>query len=702
MSYELCHRVGIMAAVVSLKEEHPETARQLFIDEPHLSCINLPGNEIVAYLDTLLPLCQHAIYSKNGTVSHAGETAMLYLSQIDPNRVSAPMLDFSLQALGVSSVNLSHQAPSALNVLSRLLQPSLRYNPNDVLSRLPEILQVTLAGIDSNDQNKTTRTLIFYRNLLMWIPCGGQIPMPKVNQDEVLDGSSHNGIVEVGKNLMKSRYSIIASTSYETAMKALPTSSLFNQSAEISVFEETQPTDALLEEAMMAMNDWTLPFLDRVFELLRAAGEQEKSKGYGVGSAHAMADAALAKNVSRILKETLTLFFASMDGKTYQTALRYVTNFISEETLPFAVKDASMLCQSVAATRFNTDEEAVVDTSPGLDALVPILTEDLKHRSNKSAIYRLRCLAGAVRYAGRTVLKHRESIVSAIAYAVSKSDDKALLKTGCKLLRHTLASQCEEYPIAQCCHPFRVTGDSRITNLGASARLKGDKVLWHVPSGEQIDFSAGLLNEVALAPLRDLGRVGNDFNLQQWRKCLRLLRYSLRGCISLLLDETPDAILSQDDKEICPREMATAVLVKSASSDSQTILNGLRHKLCLVIIDMQSLVVTDTVVEDSKGDALPNGDGRKNVSPLSRDPKVCSEVCDLADLLLDRRGAHHKSANASSIWKGQKEILSDFVLTAQSDYIISARARANDAVFHGPDDFYFDGEGESTTCTQCA
>jgi hypothetical protein len=272
---------------------------------------------------------------------------------------------------------------------------------------------------------------------------------------------------------------------------------------------------------MMAMNDWSLSFLDRVFELLRAAGEQEKhGKGYGPGSSHAAADVALTKNVSRILKETLTFFFVSMDKTTYQSALRYVTSFISEETLPFAVKDASILCQAVSSTRFGLSGDSVVDVSPGLDELVPILTEDLEHRSNNSAIYRLRCLAGAVRYAGRTVLKHRDAITSAIIYAISKSEDKVLLKTGCKLLRHTLASQCEEYTIAQGSHPMRTSGSDDVV-LGGSAKLCGDKVLWHTPSGEQIDFCVNLLDRVALVPLKELAKT--DFNLQQWRK-----RYELK------------------------------------------------------------------------------------------------------------------------------------------------------------------------------
>ena len=97
---------------------------------------------------------------------------------MDPGRVAPPLIDFTLEALGASAVTLSHQAPAALSALTRLLQPALRRAPGIVLRRLPDVLRLTLAGIDGNDQNKSLRTLIFYRNLCMWLPVGGGIALP--------------------------------------------------------------------------------------------------------------------------------------------------------------------------------------------------------------------------------------------------------------------------------------------------------------------------------------------------------------------------------------------------------------------------------------------------------------------------------------------------------------------------------------------
>jgi hypothetical protein len=712
LSYSLCARVGEMAGWNVLKRDHADAALMLLNEEPYLECVNLTSNEIVALLDAMLPLCTASLYSKNPTVSHAGETALLYLAQIDPLRVTPPLLDFSMRALDVSSVNLSHQAPAALSMLSRLLQPALRARPDIVLSRLPDMLKLTLAGVDGNDQNKSLRTLIFYRNLVMWVPVGGSCTMPKglVEHDSSgLDGNRNDGTSRVGNHLMDARYSFVNSVEYKAAIAALPQSSLLAHQQH----EQDEENTEMMQDAMNAMTDWSLMFLDRIYELLRAAGEQEKlGKGQGgTGMRHTSHDVAMTKNFSRIMKETLTYFFAAMDDKTYGAALQSVTRFLQEETLPFAAKDASLLCQALCSTRFDTgvNDVAGIDKSPGLDALILILSEDLAHKSNKCVTYRLRCLAGAVRYAGSAVLKHREALTSAISFAFSNLNDRVLFKAGCKLLRHVLSSQCEEYPIAQCCHPMRL-GERRNSplTLGMSALLHGDKILWHVPSGKQLDFSVGLLSHFALKRWMELGNLlNNDKNsvyLQQWRQTLRVMRYSIRGCSGILLDEDPEIVLSQYSEMFSPKEMATAQLILSVSNESREVLKGLRPTLSFNLLNMMCLIAKDTMDCESKlygGDSESTAkQNRKNeTGSLSTDPKILKEVIELSELLLARRGSQYQSSSGKTIYRGQKEILTDFALASEADFLYSVLFRCN--IHHGINyPTYKDGEDSGKTVSR--
>jgi len=559
----------------------------------------------------------------------------------------------------------------------------------------------------------------------MWIPVGGSITLPKeeaaIDDDKLLDSNSDgkDGTRQVGKQLMETRYSIVESPEYKAAMAALPESSVLTQQMQTTtnygMTDDRDENNIEMHEAMLAMADWSLAFLDRVYELLRAAGEQEKlGKGHGgVGMRHTSADVATTRNFSRIMKETLTYCFAAMDDETFKAALRSVVQFLQEETLPFAVKDASLLCQAVCSTRFirsdgGDNNPPTIDRSPGLDALVPVLTEDLEHVSKKSAIYRLRCLAGAVRYAGSTVLKHRGAITSAISFALSKSDDRALFKTGCKLLRHTLASQCEEYPIAQCFHPTRLAnnGNSPPPVLGTSAPLHGDRICWHVPSSGQIDFTVSLLSQFALTRWNDLGSPSVDaasVNLQQWRQTLRVLRYSLRGCSGILLDEDPEIVLTQNT-DICPKEMATAKLILTSSIETRKVLQGLRRRFCFNLMEIMSLIAKDTVDCESKsnGEESESRQYKKNeTGSISTDSKIIKEVIAVGTLIMTRRGAQFKSGSGDSIWEGQKDILTDWCLAAQADFVSSMLYRSNDDSHSRiGDSYYKDGENSGKTLSR--
>ena len=82
------------------------------------------------------------------------------------------------------------------------------------------------------------------------------------------------------------------------------------------------------------MSDWSLAFLDRVYDILRATGEQEKvGKSGGVARTISSSDVENAKNFCRVMKECLTQVFASMDTNTFESALRSAKTFLLENFL---------------------------------------------------------------------------------------------------------------------------------------------------------------------------------------------------------------------------------------------------------------------------------------------------------------------------------------------------------------------------------
>jgi len=679
ISYEFCQRLGLAASQITLCQANPALADQIAKAEPYKKALEMKGNEIVVLLDALLPLCQQALYSKNSYVCRAGESALVYLAQIDPVRVCPPFIDTAIRALDICSVTLSHQAPAALSALNRLFLPALRQNPTVLLERLPAILGLSLAGIDGNDEDKTLRTLSLYRNITSWIPVGS---LEAVEHEQPLSKEKDNdGTWGFGKGLVKTLTNFCESDKYISALSEVPGNSLLflPESRKSKVYDDlnTAALTTLIEEATLCLSDWSLAFLERVYSLLRSAGEQEKVV-VGLASRHTSADASRARNYSRVLKECLIQVFAAMDSKTFESAIRSVANFLEGETLHMAAKDASGLCEAACAVRTN---RKVSNVSSGLDVIAPLLSKNLSSLSKNAIFYRLRCLSGAVRRSGYAVLDHKDAIVSAIKFGLSNSNNKRILKASCKLLRHTLSSQCQSYPITTDNRP-RVTDHDC---LGKSAHFKSDSVQWHTPSADQIDFVADFIHSFVMN--RVLGictksvestknktdvEVAKQANLVEWRLSFKVLRYTLRGCSGLLLDSYDDSDMNKNT-ECGPQELAMRSLILSSSIASRKILLLMRAKLTALIISIQSLIAKGCdQIED-----LSAGDDRVTISTLlAADAKICKEVSEIALILLTRRGVSIGSQDIESIWKSQKQLLTDHPRNVQVDEILTVLEKA--------------------------
>ena len=715
-SYEVSCRMGVAGSMNSIRENRPELHKVLCEVEPSLSMADIPPHEVALLMDALLPLCQQSLYSKNAHVGRAGEAAMVYLAQIDPFRVTPVFIDFAMRALGVSAVNLAHQAPAALSALTRLLQPSLRRDPTILLVRLPDLLRLTLAGIDSNDQNKTIRTLILYRSLTSWIPVGGAGKDWKYfNEDERnAPGEIFDGTMVTGNDLHGHLYKPTQSPTYVESVEKLPETSLLKQGS----LRQDLDFDLLVHEASSALSDWVLEFLDRIYDTLRATGEREKvgSNASGVAVRHSSADVQVARNFSRVLKECLMQTFSSMDDEVHKLAVKSVKRFLSEETLPNAAKDTSYLCLAACSARVKGGQAV----SPGLNALIPVLIDELEHHSNKTVVYRLRCLSGAVRSCGVSIIEHKDSIKKAIDFAL-RSKDKHVYKTGCKLFRHTLSTLCESYSLAAELVP-RIAREEDKLIFGKSAKLHGDPIQWHVPDVNCIHFAWELLNENVIERIQNLpvanvkseeNTTGSAQNIDAYelRRCLRVVRYALRGGAGVMLDfqtadfgadsEKMDVDVSDEssDVNLYPYEQAVINLLKSAPKEIFESMMTMRCKLSSFIIALMNLISSESFRTNEVSQAMDSSEGANPVSEkkytgsISSDPKICKEASDIALLLLTRRGAAFRSQESKNIWKAHKQLTTDFAILAEADHTAESLQRAQ---MYGSSHIVFFKDGEDS------
>lgn len=710
ISFELCRRIGRDDSQETLLKSMPNIASTVANVEPFKKCPRIPDHEIVLILDAILPLCQQALYSKSSHVSRAGEAALLYLSQID-YKVCSPLLDFAMRALDVSSVTQSHQAPAALSTLNRLVLPSLRKNPAILLERLPEILRLSLAGIDSNDEEKTIRTLVFYRTLTSWIPVGHAERMAEAI---FLQRTRKEEMWRFGSG------DLVDFASYDTdnedflnALKRLPSNSVIFQSDYANLIDpgdekSRSRTLNFAEEASNAMADWSLSFLERIYGLFRAAGEQEKiGKSHRVATKRlSAADVSRARHFTRILKESLKQFFAAMDNDTFTCAMNSVRAFLIDETHPLAVKYGSALCEAIASARdmMQTNENC----SPGLRNLVLPLTGHLENLSRKGILYRLRCFAGAVRRAGVEVLTFREQILSSLHFAL-KHDDKHIFKAGCKVLRHVLHSQSESYPVLN----DSCSRAGSTASFGESAQLNDDKIHWHTPTASQLDFVAELISTFVYTHFRKLCSNGDfvlverysemDINgeprfssskhdrLGEWRRSLRILRYVIRGCPSMLLDLDESCVSGSQKYELDANECAVKYLIEQCASETKSILYSSRDRFAQIILHLLAIIASESAEFEPTIQMNKSGDSIDLSSMIASDRKICKEVAAISQLLFTRRSASFRSQDAFNLWKAQKDLSNDRVVLNHRKEVASVLQKAGCTT---PDllQIYSDGE----------
>eukprot|EP00559_Dactyliosolen_fragilissimus_P000383 CAMPEP_0184873496 /NCGR_PEP_ID=MMETSP0580-20130426/41872_1 /TAXON_ID=1118495 /ORGANISM="Dactyliosolen fragilissimus" /LENGTH=2040 /DNA_ID=CAMNT_0027376407 /DNA_START=790 /DNA_END=6912 /DNA_ORIENTATION=- len=748
VSYELCSRIGLSSAMNALSENHPVLFDLVCNSTPFVTSLDINGRELASILSALLPLCRQALYSKVSHIGKAGESSLLYLAQIDPQTVCPTFLDFSTRALDVSSVHLSHQAPAALGALTRLVQPSLRADPIILLTRLPEILGLSLMGVDGNDEKKTLKTLMFYRNLFSWIPIGrgnAGNGLRRYDNSKELDFKEgkllrSDGTRKILSDSKKNIWQHVHSKEYTNGLSELPESSLLHRDNSTKLIsdqnneemEKQQRYNDLLYETALLTSDWSLSFLERIYALYRAAGEHEKTgkSERGVARHHSSADADRSRNFSRILRETLLQVFAAMDDETHALSVTSVRRFLTEETLPFAAKDVSSLCEASCSLRIpNKNLEGKEPRqqffNPGLNTLLPILARDLDKYANKTISYRIRCLSGAVKSAGQTVLDHENDIFNAIRLAFSRIEDKNIFKNGCKLLRHTLSSQCESYIVSSDKRP-RLSGglgENAEYVLGKSAQLHNDGIQWHVPNGIQIDFASKIFQDFVCRQFFELSTpnteaCGENMNnrsdggkkdyfcddpkvdILSWRRALRILRYAMRGCSSLLLEEdivmcnnsTKNDIEHQTisknlSNSLNPHELATRTLLLSSSLSTQLLFSSLREKLKSIISSIMLLITNNLgnfpsgIEKDTPYSPVSDKELAHHKSDLERkskafssslvsfgmDVKICKEITDISIQLLLRRSAYFRPQEGKSIWQGQKGSLVDFALAVQTE-----------------------------------
>lgn len=215
-----------------------------------------------------------------------------------------------------------------------------------------------------------------------------------------------------------------------------------------------------------------------------------------------------------------------------------------------------------------------------------------------------------------------------------------------------------------------------------------------MPNGECITFAWELLHLHVLGRIKDLPvfkdkKNTGDIDIQDLRRCLRVIRYALRGSAGVVLDfqatepamdrTSVDVYDEKNDVDLVPFEQSVINLLKAAPKEIYQSMLTMRCRLSSFIVSLINLIASESFVTSPAVSSMERSNSipeQKYHGLISSDPKVCKEASDIALLLLTRRGAAFRSQESMNIWEAHKQLATDFAILSQADHMSESLQRA--------------------------
>lgn len=426
---------------------------------------------------------------------------------------------------------------------------------------LPALLELTLPGLDPNDDFKTTVTLELYHVILCWIPVQGNptrsgsrfglcvllvnfcfICALMLSWLGAFRGTTTTTFVDIIQS-PRSKMALLLAPPPFVKFHSYSAQALDGWKSPPATWLDTTPAgdgDDEHEHLYTAceglggvMLEWSAAFLDRLFEVLRHEDKSSKVKagdlasdtmnvasamtgGRGGGKGGMLAamlgggggSEAFLTVLIRVVTQQL---FTMADEPAAEMASAKVVRFVMDRALPNAEKDAAAMVEMVASAR----------PARAVSTFFPALFDGLlapKTASSNAAVFapgaspvllrwRLQLLSGLARGAGAALVPHGCALRRLISAGISHKD-KRVRKGARKLLRKALIGLCELRPADS-----RSLPPSRWENVHSVAEwrrlcepLNGGEVdvAWVEPSQEGLSLAALLLEDFLRRPMQEL------------------------------------------------------------------------------------------------------------------------------------------------------------------------------------------------------
>jgi proteasome activator subunit 4 len=546
------------------------------------------------FVNAVLPLAILGLYAQKGasSVLHDAIRILKLLAELAPARVTTELVSMALIALDPTSVDQPHTAPNALEALAALV-PSLLFPIPHISPSLPDLLHLSLPGIDPNDTNKTIKTIMFFASvagvipfidsddiisssdaasdelsLPVWhpasksftgVPVGATIPPALVGKLAIAAGgavklgikiASASGLADVDP--LSGKHITVAAAGSSEEDDVMSNNSVTEKPAHAvcSLFYASRDSGSRISE-------WALLLVERLLKVLEVREKSDKkNSNEGILGAY--------------LYNIFLLLFAQMSPSLHRQTSQRISRWLGSVSCLEGVKDVAKMLQALG-----TSKPAAV-----LEKFIPLLTSAAlsPKTSDKIVEWNTRLLAGLIKYTGEAILPHLPVLAKVVRVALA-AKEKDTRKAGSKLMRWMMSPLLSTYDKLKRSHtsvdwenpgslwrkwgmPFSWSSDVVSEKVAQSAiSPPGIQIDWHEPSEKEKAAALPLIDEYLVEPLIRLQAFCSSMadpsvmtsavikaESDKLLRDLHSVNAAVRGCATTLTDGTSflgdDAILS--------------------------------------------------------------------------------------------------------------------------------------------------------------
>ncbi|KAJ3037851.1 hypothetical protein HDV00_001266 [Rhizophlyctis rosea] len=483
---------------------------------------------------TIRGVALSAMFGKDQIAVLSIHGALKCLAWIQPKLIIPALLERIYPAL--ETLTETHRTLTSLGTLWGISIPLLnrRHFPQGG-QHLPNLLELTLPGIDLNDPGKTSAALMFVTHAAM---CAPLFDLTKGHRGAGGDpvAAHSNAMLEVDAGV---------------------------GDMDVDLDEE----DEACRLATAQFEEWAAKFLDRIFVLFENLPQQHGS---------AATNRTMETSLIQLVMYACEIVFVQMSPDLQEVSMRKVLNFVSSNVVPNATKAIGTLSNLVGGG----------NSSKKLAAFIPLchanILSELKNGAASDAATTAAATSNPFGFAsmgdatlhwwqaiffnviaqnGSETLKYRSEVMEILTASVETCRSKRGYKWAGKALRYSLYNLTATYPLELRSHGNTRWHDPEFINnshkyWGEAGNPRELDMDWHVPTDEEVQWALDIVESFVpqcIQKLRSLLTPASTMDTRQisseFSKWLALLRNLVIGSSTLAPPETAQSDASSNDED---------------------------------------------------------------------------------------------------------------------------------------------------------